>query len=144
MSEQTDPPLIVSPDTLRAERTPPRQALTKKWPILHAGPTPRFDRANWTFHIFGQVKQRWQCTYDDFLALPRVRVQADMHCVTRWSKLDNLWEGVSTREVLSRVEVLPASKFVMVKCEYGFTTNLPLNDSWHVDGLFAGQQPVHS
>ncbi len=139
MSEQTDPPLIVSPDTLRAERTPPRQALTKKWPILHAGPTPRFDRANWTFHIFGQVKQRWQCTYDDFLALPRVRVQADMHCVTRWSKLDNLWEGVSTREVLSRVEVLPAAKFVMVQCEYGFTTNLPLEDFLHEDCLFAWQ-----
>src|SRR5262245_17341318 len=118
-------PAIVSPDTRRAERIPPRQALTRKWPVLHAGPTPAFDRANWTFHVFGLVAQHWQCTYDNFLALPRLQVHADMHCVTRWSKLDNLWEGVSTRTVLERVQVLPAARFVMVHCEYGFTTNLP-------------------
>ena len=74
---------------------------------------------------------------DDFLALPRVRVQADMHCVTRWSNLDNVWEGVSTREVLSHVKVLPAATFVMVQCEHGFTTNLPLEDFAQEDCLFA-------
>jgi len=136
MSEP-EPPTIVSPDTQRANRIPPRQALTRKWPILHAGSTPRFDRANWTFHIFGRVKQKWQCYYDEFLALPRVRVHADMHCVTRWSKVDNLWEGVSTRTVLGQVEVLPSAKFVMVHCEYGFTTNLPLDEFLHEDCLFA-------
>ena len=130
-------PLIDSPDTHRAERIPPRQALTRKWPVLHAGPTPRFDRAVWVFQVFGLVEKPWQCTYDEFLALPRVRVQADMHCVTRWSKLDNLWEGVSTREILSRVQVLPNARFVMVHCEYGFSTNLPLADFLGDDCLFA-------
>jgi DMSO/TMAO reductase YedYZ molybdopterin-dependent catalytic subunit len=129
--------LIDSPDTHRAERIPPRQALTRKWPVLHAGPTPRFDRAAWVFQVFGLVEKPWQCTYDEFLALPRVRVQADMHCVTRWSKLDNLWEGVSTREILSRVQVLPNARFVMVHCEYGFSTNLPLADFLGDDCLFA-------
>jgi len=136
MSEP-DLPLIVSPDARRAVRIPPRQALTRKWPVLHAGPTPRFDRANWTFHVFGRVKTPWQCGYDEFLALPHVRVQADMHCVTRWSKLDNVWEGVATREVVSHVEVLPTAKFVMVHCEHGFTTNLPLADLLSEDCLFA-------
>src|SRR6266853_1558966 len=105
---------IVSPDTLREVRLPPHQALTRKWPVLHYGATPVFERARWRFHIFGLVEQPWECGYDDFLALPRISVHADMHCVTRWSKLDNVWEGVSTRALLSRVAVLPTAKFVMV------------------------------
>ena len=135
----TDPslPLIVSPDVGRTERVPPRQALTRKWPVLHYGPTPTFDRAHWTFHVFGLVERPWKCTYDEFLALPRVRVHADMHCVTRWSKLDNVWEGVSTRTVLERVQVKPEARFVMVHCEHGFTTNLPLDDFLNEDCLFA-------
>src|SRR5206468_5819457 len=76
-------------------------------------------------------------TWDEFRALPRVRVHADMHCVTRWSKLDNLWEGVSTREVLRHAEVSPAARFVMVHCEHGFTTNLLLDDFLAEDALFA-------
>ena len=135
----TDPslPLIVSDDTRRPNRIPPHQALTRKWPVLHAGPTPDFDRAHWTFHAFGLVEKPWQCTYDEFVALPRCRVHADMHCVTRWSKLDNVWEGVSTRAVLNRVTPLPGAKFVMVHCEYGFSTNLPLDDFLGDDCLFA-------
>src|SRR5262245_20630767 len=100
-------PLIVSADTQRAHRIPPRQAQTRKWPVLHYGATPTFDRARWTFHVFGLVEKPWQCTYNDFVALPRITVLADMHCVTRWSKLDNTWEGVSTREVLGKVKLLP-------------------------------------
>jgi DMSO/TMAO reductase YedYZ molybdopterin-dependent catalytic subunit len=133
----TELPTIVSPDVQRQQRIPPRQALTRKWPVLHAGTVPPFDRARWTFHIFGMVEKSWQCTYDEFLALPRTQVRADMHCVTRWSKLDNLWEGVSTREVLNHVKVHASAKFVMVHCEQGFTTNLPLEDFLGEDCLFA-------
>jgi DMSO/TMAO reductase YedYZ molybdopterin-dependent catalytic subunit len=134
---------IISPDTRRAQRIPPRQALTRKWPVLHAGAVPLFDRATWRFEVFGLVEQPWSCTYDEFLALPRVRVHADMHCVTRWSKLDNEWEGVSTREVLSHVKVKPEAKYVMVVCEpplpgqAPFTTNLTLEDFLGEDCLFA-------
>src|SRR5947207_264559 len=112
MSSANDP-VLVSPDVRRAERIPPHQVLTRKWPVLHAGSTPSFNRAAWTFHIFGLVEKPWQCTYDEFLALPRVQVQADMHCVTRWSKLDNFWEGVSTATVLAQVKVLPEARFVV-------------------------------
>jgi len=136
-------PLIVSPDTRRAQRIPPRQALTRKWPVLHAGPTPAFDRAAWTFHVFGLVEKPWQCTYDEFVSLPRVEVKADMHCVTRWSKLDMLWEGVATREVLGHVKVLPQARHVLVHCEYGFTTNLPLDDFLGEDCLFAWRCDGH-
>jgi len=137
------PPLIISSDTQRANRIPPRQAQTRKWPILHAGSTPTFDRSRWTFHIFGLVEKPWQRTYDEFQALPRVQVKADMHCVTRWSRLDNLWEGVSTRDVLSKVRSLPEAKFVMVHCEHGFTTNLPLADFLGKDCLFAWKHDGH-
>src|SRR5947199_3258032 len=128
---------VVSPDVRREQRVPPRQALTRKWPVLHYGATPAFDRAAWTFAVFGLVERPWQCTYDAFLSLPRVTVHADMHCVTRWSKLDNLWEGVRTRELLNHVRVSPAAKFVMVHCEYGFTANLPAEDFFAEDCLFA-------
>jgi DMSO/TMAO reductase YedYZ molybdopterin-dependent catalytic subunit len=130
-------PLVVSGDTTRGVRIPPHQAQTRKWPILHAGPTPTFDRAHWTFHIFGLVDQPWQCGYDAFVSLPRVQVHADMHCVTRWSKLDMVWEGVPTREIAGKVSIKPVAKFVMVHCEYGFTTNLPLADFLDEDCLFA-------
>jgi DMSO/TMAO reductase YedYZ molybdopterin-dependent catalytic subunit len=128
---------ILSPDLDRPNRVPPRQVLTHKWPVLHAGTVPVFDRAHWTFHVFGLVERPWQCTYDEFLALPRVAVRADMHCVTRWSKLDNLWEGVATRTVWEHVKVLPAARFVMVHCEHGFATNLSLDDFLGQDCLFA-------
>ena len=132
-----DAPLIVSPDVRRDERIPPRQAETRKWPVLHYGGVPKFDRAHWTFHVFGLVEQPWECTYDEFLALPRVQVRADMHCVTRWSKLDNLWEGVRTRTVIEKVKLKPEAKFVMVHSDHGFTTNLPLDDFLGDDCLFA-------
>src|SRR5262249_48815967 len=111
--------------------------LTRKWPVLHAGSTPMFHPAHWRFQIFGAVEAPWECGYDQFRALPRVRVKADMHCVTRWSKLDNVWEGVSTREVIDHVKVLPAARYVMVHSEHGFATNLPLEEFLGEDCLFA-------
>jgi DMSO/TMAO reductase YedYZ molybdopterin-dependent catalytic subunit len=140
---------ITSSDAQREHRIPPRQVLTRKWPVLHAGSVPDyayFDslgqthqdwRAQWTFRIWGLVEAPWQCNYHEFIALPRVEVLADMHCVTRWSKLGNVWEGVSTRAVLSTVKVLPEAAYVMVHCEQGFTTNLPLDDFLGEDCLFA-------
>lgn len=130
---------IVSPDTRRAERIPPRQVRTVKWPILHAGEVPPFDPRTWDFGIFPAplVEPVKSFSWDEFGKLPRVRVYADMHCVTRWSKLDNFWEGVATKELLKHVTPSPAAKFVMVHCEYGFSTNLPIDDFFDDDCLFA-------
>ena len=130
---------IVSPDTSREERIPPRQARTVKWPILHAGEVPPFDPRTWDFAVFPAplVAPVKSFTWDEFGKLPRVRVFADMHCVTRWSKLDNFWEGVATKELLKHLTPSPAAKFVMVHCEYGFSTNLPIADFFDDDCLFA-------
>lgn len=128
-----------SPDTLRDERLPPNQVLTRKWPVLHAGETPHYtDLAReWDLYVFGEVEQKRRFTWAEFSALPRVRVFADMHCVTTWSKLDNLWEGVPTRELLKHIAPTPAAKFVMVHSEQGWTTNLPIDDFFAEDALFA-------
>src|SRR5262245_58591619 len=117
--------VILSVDTKRPSRLPPGQARTHKWPVLHEGEVPPFRPETWDLTVFPSplVKAIRRFTWDEFSALPRVRVFAEMHCVTRWSRLDNLWEGVSTREVLRHVEVSPTAKYVMVHCEYGFTTN---------------------
>lgn len=119
------------------DRLPPGQSLTQKWPVLHYGGIPRVDLATWAFTVSGLVEDEARWSYEDFIALPRAEVLADMHCVTRWSTYDNHWEGVSTREVLSHVRVQPEAKFVLVLCDGGYTTNMPLDVFADGDCLFA-------
>jgi DMSO/TMAO reductase YedYZ molybdopterin-dependent catalytic subunit len=130
---------IISPDTRRENRLPPQQVQTRKWHEMLAGNIPPFDPRTWDFTIFPVplVKQIKQFTWLEFAALPRVKVFADMHCVSRLSMLDNLWEGVSTRELRKHVQVSPAARYVMVHGEYGFSTNLPIDDFFGEDCLFA-------
>jgi len=111
-----------------ASRVPPGQTLTSKWPVLTYGETPRFDPATWSFRCFGLVARETTWTWPELLALPRVRVVADIHCVTTWSRLDNEWEGVSLREVLRIVQPLPEAKYVLQHAEAGYTTNTTLAD----------------
>src|SRR5262249_41082200 len=91
--------LIISPDTRRAERLPPRQSRTLKWPVLDASGAPRIDLSQWRFSLEGLVHRPMSWSWEEFNELPRVKVFADFHCVTRWSRLGNVWEGVSTREL---------------------------------------------
>jgi DMSO/TMAO reductase YedYZ molybdopterin-dependent catalytic subunit len=130
---------IISPDTRRDRRLPPGQAQTFKWPVLHAGEVPPFDPATWDLTVFPKplVSDVKSWSWGAWNRLPRVKVFADMHCVTRWSKLDNLWEGVPTRELLNHVTLSPDVKYVMVHSEYGFSTNLPLSDFFAEDALLA-------
>jgi DMSO/TMAO reductase YedYZ molybdopterin-dependent catalytic subunit len=119
--------VVVSPDTRRADRVPPGQTRTRKWPVLDAHGTPRVDLETWEFEAGGLVERPLKWSLDAFLRLPAVRVYADFHCVTRWSRLDNVWGGVSTRTVAGMVGVRPEAKFVSVSAhDYGWTTNLPL------------------
>ena len=134
----SDPlPRIVSTDTLRPGRVPRGQARTTRWPVLHAGSTPKVDLATWDLKLFGAVEGPKSWTWGEFRALPPVVVAADMHCVTRWSRLDNAWEGVPVREVMKDVTVKPEARFVLIHAEHGFTTNLPLEDFLGEDCLFA-------
>jgi DMSO/TMAO reductase YedYZ molybdopterin-dependent catalytic subunit len=137
MSESTPNDAVISDDTKRGNRIPPGQAQTRKWPILHAGTTPDYsDLSMWDFYVFGEVEPKRRFNWTEFSALQRVKVYADMHCVTRWTKLDNTWEGVPTRELLKFVTPKPTAKFVMVHCEQGFTTNLSVDDFFGDDCLF--------
>jgi DMSO/TMAO reductase YedYZ molybdopterin-dependent catalytic subunit len=130
--------VIISPDTQRANRLPPNQVRTLKWPVLDAGGPPQIDLTKWEFEVFGLVKKPMKFTWPEFQSLPRVKVKADFHCVTRWSRLDNLWEGVATREILNRVEVGDAVRYLLVHAfDEGWTTNMPFDHFAAEDALFA-------
>ena len=96
-----------------AGRLPPGQALTHKFPVLHYGPVPEFNPAVWNFRIWGEVEQPLQLTWDEFQALPRTRVEMDLHCVTRWSKVDTVWEGVSLKTLINQglLKLKPGAPF---------------------------------
>jgi DMSO/TMAO reductase YedYZ molybdopterin-dependent catalytic subunit len=120
-----------------ADRIPPGQFLTERWPVLHYGSIPSFNPASWDLRVFGLVEQELQFTWDEFLALPRILVQADMHCVTRWSKLDNTWEGISARALIKAAGVIPEARFVLFHCDGGYTANIPFDVFDNDDVLLA-------
>lgn len=105
--------------------------------MLHYGAVPQVDLDRWDFRVFGLVDEPLRWTWAEFMALPQTRIVRDIHCVTRWSKLDMDFEGVSVRELLRHVKLQEAAKFVLVHCEQGFTTNLPLADLLADDVILA-------
>lgn len=116
-------------DRVRAEgRLPPGQSLTQKFPVLHYGPVPRFDAATWDFRIWGEVEEERRWSWTEFNQLPRTTIKMDLHCVTRWSKFDTAWEGVSIKTLVENglLKIKPKATHVMQHAEYGFTVNLPL------------------
>lgn len=125
-------------DSPRIEpRLPPGQVKTEKWPVLHYGSVPTVDLATWSLQVDGRVEQPLRWTWDAFKSLPRVQVFSDIHCVTRWSRYDNLWAGVAIREVLRLARPTAAATHVVVHAEQGFTTNLPLKELDQDDVLLA-------
>ncbi|HUQ30886.1 MAG TPA: molybdopterin-dependent oxidoreductase, partial [Pyrinomonadaceae bacterium] len=136
--EVGEPEIIVSPDTRRENRIPPGQSRTRKWPVLDAHGTPRIDLETWRFEAGGIVEHPRSWSLLEFMDLTPVKVYADFHCVTRWSRLDNVWGGVSTREFARSVGIKPEAKFVVVEgYDDGWTTNLPLKYFLAEDSLFA-------
>jgi DMSO/TMAO reductase YedYZ molybdopterin-dependent catalytic subunit len=108
------------------DRVPPGQYLTNDFPVLSAGPTPHTPLAEWDFRLEGEIDQPRRWTWEEFRALPTETPTADIHCVTKWSKLDTLWEGVSVDTLLEGVET--AAEYAVAFCDGGYTTNLPLED----------------
>ncbi|HEV3402605.1 MAG TPA: sulfite oxidase-like oxidoreductase [Acidimicrobiales bacterium] len=107
-------------------RVPPGQYLVDDFPVLSAGPTPETPTDEWTFSITGSVDEPRRWSWEEFLALPSETITTDIHCVTRWSKLDTVWEGVSVDTLLAEVET--SAEYVVAHCDGGYTTNLPLDD----------------
>jgi DMSO/TMAO reductase YedYZ molybdopterin-dependent catalytic subunit len=88
---------------------------------------PRYENLDdWDLRVFGAVEEEARLTYDELTSMPTTRVVADVHCVTRWSKFDTVWEGVRFRDLVARVRPLEGAEHVIVHAEYGFTANLPL------------------
>ena len=112
----------------REGRLPPGQSLTNKFPVLHYGPVPRFDPATWDFRVWGEVEAERRWNWEEFQKLPRTKLVMDIHCVTRWSKFDTEWEGVSLKRLVDEryLQLKPSAMFVLQHCEYGFTVNVPL------------------
>jgi DMSO/TMAO reductase YedYZ molybdopterin-dependent catalytic subunit len=107
-------------------RVPPGQYVTRDFPVLSAGPTPRTPVDRWDFTITGEVDEPRRWTWDEFRALPSENVTTDIHCVTKWSKLDTMWQGVSIDTLLEGIET--AAEYVVQFSDGGYTTNLPLAD----------------
>lgn len=118
-------------------RIPPGQRIIKEWPVLHYGAVPNLDPSKWRLKIFGLVEKEKVLNLKEFLKLPQKRSVSDIHCVTGWSRLDNEWEGVSTSELKGLVNIKPEARFVIVHAEFGFTTNLSLDDFFHPHALLA-------
>lgn len=131
-------------DTASSSRVPPGQHLVNDFPVLSAGPTPHVPLSEWTFSIVGEVDEPKAWTWEEFRKLPSESVTVDIHCVTKWSKLDTAWTGVSLETILDSVET--AAEFAVAYSDGGYTTNLPIDDlrgsqawiAYEYDG-----QPLH-
>ena len=109
-----------------ARRLPPGQYETRDFPVLSAGPTPQTSLEQWDFSLTGEVDGPKRWTWTEFRALSSEFITRDIHCVTRWSKLDTMWEGVSVDTLLDGVEY--DAEYVVAFCDGGYTTNLQLDD----------------
>jgi DMSO/TMAO reductase YedYZ molybdopterin-dependent catalytic subunit len=109
-----------------AARVPPGQRLVKTWPVLHYGPIPTFDGATWDLQVSGLVDDPFTLTYQELRALPTVTVDADMHCVTGWTTLDNTWEGVAFRTIREMAKPQAEARWVIAHGANGYTSDLSL------------------
>jgi DMSO/TMAO reductase YedYZ molybdopterin-dependent catalytic subunit len=137
-------PRIISPDTLRGspgDRTPPGQQLTSKWPVLHYGGVPKVDPNDgyWSLRVFGQCEEPYELTYGEIRQMPAIDIVCDMHCVTHWSRLDNVFTGVPTKALIERAKPKSSARYVMCHGEAGFTVNLPLAEFTREDCILAYQ-----
>jgi DMSO/TMAO reductase YedYZ molybdopterin-dependent catalytic subunit len=130
-------------------RLPPGQYLTERWPVLHVGDVPEYEPGEWNLTVFGLVDSPFTIDLDELRSLPATTYTTDIHCVTKWSRFDMSWTGVRVRELFDRAGVQPAATHVMEHAEYGYTTNLPLDDittdeaiiAYSVDG--EDIEPIH-
>ena len=136
MNSKPDPADIVE-SPMQEPRLPPGQVRTDKWPVLHFGSVPKIELSTWDFRVDGLVERPMRWTYEEFQALPQVQVRSDIHCVTRWSRFDNVWEGVAFLEVARRVGIRPEARFAVIHADPAFTTNLPVAELSQDDVLFA-------
>jgi DMSO/TMAO reductase YedYZ molybdopterin-dependent catalytic subunit len=121
-----------------SDRVPPNQNVTTSFPVLHYGNVPYYKNLDdWTLKIFGQVAKEVVLRYEDLMAMPQTTSGNDIHCVTGWSKLDNVWEGISTQEIARLAGPTKGAKYVILHAEENWTTNLPIEDFLKETSLLA-------
>ncbi|MBP0113185.1 MULTISPECIES: sulfite oxidase-like oxidoreductase [Bradyrhizobium] len=125
---------ITRPD---GQRLPPGQHLTKDWPVLDLGVVPPVSRERWRLDVYGAVERPVFWAFDEFTAQKQARFTSDIHCVTTWSRYDNEWEGLATRELLAACQPREDARFVVLHSYDGYTTNLALEDFAAEDALLA-------
>ena len=116
---------------------PDGQFVTEKFPVLTFGQKPKIDLATWQFRVFGLVEEEFTLSWEQFMNLEKVTIDAEFHCVTQWSKLENTWEGVLFTEVMKLIKPRPEAKYVMAHCYGGYSTNVALDVLIDDDVLFA-------
>jgi DMSO/TMAO reductase YedYZ molybdopterin-dependent catalytic subunit len=136
-------------DDVLASRLPPGQYAARDFPVLHVGEVPRFDPKTWRFRIGGEVDNPIELDWEKFTSLPTKIVRTDIHCVTRWTKFDTMWEGVPFSEIVSIGKPKPGVRFVLTHGAGGYSANLPLSIANGDDVLFAYKyegeplEPIH-
>jgi DMSO/TMAO reductase YedYZ molybdopterin-dependent catalytic subunit len=128
---------IYSPDIQRTNRIPPGQRETGEWPVLQIYQSSHVDPSEWMFNVSGLVDNELELSYAEFMEIPRVKVLSDIHCVTTWTRLNNLWEGPSSQTIIDLANPKPEVKYVIVKATGGYTANLTLSDFMETDVIFA-------
>jgi DMSO/TMAO reductase YedYZ molybdopterin-dependent catalytic subunit len=129
------------------QRVPPGQYLSERFPVLTVGPNPKYDLKTWDFRVFGEVDDHLKLSWDELMALPQKDVTTDIHCVTRWSKLDTEWRGVPVRDLLERAGIKDGATHLMAYSDGGYTTNMPLDVALDDDVLLAhtyGGEPLEA
>jgi len=126
-------------------RLPPGQSLTSGFPTLHYGPIPQFNPSTWDFRVWGAVVEPRIWTWDQVLELPRTQIRLDLHCVTTWTKLDTVWEGIALKTLVEEgwISPKPKAKHIMQHADFGYTTNLPLNVALQENFLLATHYNGH-
>ena len=126
-------------------RLPPGQVETKKWPVLHYSTVPKIDTARWSLRVFGEVERPFELTWQELQALPQADVTCDIHCVTAWSRFDNVFRGVPVTKLLDLAGVKPGATHALIHAAPNYTTNLPLSDLAREGNLVAthhGGEPL--
>lgn len=124
--------------TKQSERIPPNQNVTTKFPVLHAGNVPYYeDMSKWNLQVYGLVDRPMLLSFEDIKAFPEAEVKNDIHCVTGWSRLDNVWQGIRAKDIAEKGGVHKEAGFVILHAEEGWTANLPLSDFTRETSLLA-------
>jgi DMSO/TMAO reductase YedYZ molybdopterin-dependent catalytic subunit len=122
---------VIGVNSFGKPKLPPGQYGTEKFPVLTYGEVPVISERDWRFRVWGLVEEEREWTWEEFLKLPQTKLRADFHCVTRWSRFDDEWEGVLFRDFIQHVRLKPGARFVLQHAYGGYTTNLPLQ--WMID-----------